>query len=115
MIKTTLEVLESIRKEGKMESKMNLLDKINRDIFGKQLIAYPFNGLQLRKYRDDLGVTQKSFARMCGWSLKKQKQLENPRKEMRHCSAFNRDKIVTTLLFLTTYEEISEGGENHGT
>lgn len=90
---------------------MDFLDRINRDIFGKQLIAYPFNGFQLRKYREDLRVTQKKFARMCGWSLKKQKQLENPRKEMRHCSAFNRDKIVATLLLLVTYKEINDRNE----
>ncbi len=79
---------------------VNKIDEMVKGIFGKMIIGYEFAGPFLARCREDLGVTQKEFANMCGWSLRKQKLLEKPRKEMRHCSAFNRDAIVAVLTTL---------------
>lgn len=53
-----------------------------------QCITYDFEGTDLTKAREELGLTEEEFANKCGWSQQYQSQLEIP--GIKHRLSFKR-------------------------
>lgn len=80
---------------------MNKIDelagKIMRDVFEKQRMVYPVNGIALKRHRVALGISRKEFAKLCEWPTVFQQGIEEPHTSARFLSGSQHDKIVAAL------------------
>jgi hypothetical protein len=74
------------------------IQQLKSEILEKLNLPEEMNGNDLRKVRQELGITALEFAYDCGWQIQLQRWIEDYEESLCHTGFF--DKILTTLVLI---------------